>query len=87
MLALRVWLGTYALWGAQLLAKLSLGRSSRAAQDWALARTASRLAHSEIVWPDEREKSPAQVSQTTAPKEEIADSATRVEGSPLRAAE
>jgi multidrug efflux pump len=87
MLALRVWLGTYALWGAQLLAKLSLGRSSRAAQDWALARTASRLAHSEIVWPDEREKSPAQVSQTTAPKEETADSATRVEGSPLRAAE
>ena len=43
MLALRVWLGTYALWGAQLLAKLSMGRSSRAARDWALARTASRL--------------------------------------------
>ncbi|MBQ0748887.1 MAG: efflux RND transporter permease subunit [Roseovarius sp.] len=87
MLALRVWLGTYALWGAQLLAKLSLGRSSRAAQDWALARTASRLAHSEIVWPDEHEKSSAQVRQTAASNEEKADSATRVEGSPLRAAE
>ncbi|MGR3700387.1 MAG: efflux RND transporter permease subunit, partial [Roseovarius sp.] len=87
MLALRVWLGTYVLWGAQLLAKLSMGRSSRAARDWALARTASRLAHSEIVWPVEGHNASAQVSYPTASRQEPTDSATRVEGSPLRAAE
>ena len=73
MLALRVWLGTY--------------RSSRAARDWALARTASRLADSEIVWPVEGHNASAQVSQPTASRQEPTDSATRVEGSPLRAAE
>jgi multidrug efflux pump len=87
MLALRVWLGTYVLWGAQLLAKLSMGRSSRAARDWALARTASHLAHSEIVWPVEGHTASAQVSDPIASRQEPTDSATRVEGSPLRAAE
>ena len=56
MLALRVWLGTYAMWIARLLAKLSLGRSSRAAQDWALNRAARRVRAPEIVWDDAPEK-------------------------------
>ena len=53
MLAVRLWVSTYALWLARLLARLSLGRSSRAARDWALAREASRIRAPEIVWADE----------------------------------
>jgi len=53
MLALRVWAETYVLWVARLLARLSMGRSSRAAQDWALARAARRMQDTEIIWPDE----------------------------------
>ena len=52
MLALRVWFVTYVHWFAQLLAKLSMGRSSRAARDWALARQARRIKAPEIIWDD-----------------------------------
>ncbi|AKS46548.1 multidrug efflux pump [Octadecabacter temperatus] len=52
MLALRVWITTYARWGAQLLSKLSMGRQSRAAQDWALSREAKRVKAPEIIWDD-----------------------------------
>ena len=52
MLALRVWITTYARWLARLLAKMSLGRSSRAAQDWALKRAARRAPPPEIIWDD-----------------------------------
>ncbi len=52
MLAVRVWVTTYARWIAQLLAKASMGRSSRAARDWALAREAKRVKSPEIVWSD-----------------------------------
>lgn len=55
MLALRVWLGTYALWISRLLAKLSLGSSSTAARDWSLRRAARRVKTSEILWPLEDE--------------------------------
>ncbi|ARU01072.1 efflux RND transporter permease subunit [Yoonia vestfoldensis] len=50
MLALRVWFVTYVQWAAQLLAKLSMGRSSRAARDWALARQAARVKAPEVIW-------------------------------------
>ncbi|TMM54252.1 efflux RND transporter permease subunit [Sulfitobacter sabulilitoris] len=52
MLAIRVWATTYVRWIARLLAKLSLGRASRAAQDWALQRDARRIASDEIIWDD-----------------------------------
>ena len=52
MLALRVWFTTYARWAAQLAAKLSLGKQSRAAQDWALSREAKRVKAPEIIWDD-----------------------------------
>ncbi|MCF6445416.1 efflux RND transporter permease subunit [Nereida sp. MMG025] len=52
MLALRVWVSTYAVWGGRALAKASLGKQSRAAQDWALAKEAKRLKHPEIIWDD-----------------------------------
>ena len=52
MLALRVWVTTYAHWGGQLLSKLSMGNSSRAAQDWALSREAKQVKAPEIIWDD-----------------------------------
>ena len=53
MLALRVWVTTYARWMGRLLAKLSMGRSSRAAKDWALACEAKRIKAPEIIWDDD----------------------------------
>ena len=50
LLAVRVWVATYAEWLAALLAKLSLGRASRAARDWALTRAAHRLDAKDILW-------------------------------------
>ena len=53
LLALRIWFVTYVTWIARALARLSLGRSSRAAQDWALQRAARRLKSPEIIWEDD----------------------------------
>ena len=53
MLALRVWVSTYAVWFAQLLAKLSLGRGSRAAQDWALRKQAKKVTATQIIWTED----------------------------------
>ena len=52
MLAIRVWATTYVRWIARLLARMSLGRASRAARDWALARDARRMKAQEIIWDD-----------------------------------
>ena len=41
---------TYVQWAAQLMAKLSMGTSSRAARDWALARQAARIKAPEVIW-------------------------------------
>jgi multidrug efflux pump len=53
MLAIRVWATTYVRWLAVLLAKLSMGRASRAARDWALVRDARRVRSHEILWDEE----------------------------------
>ncbi|WP_439155643.1 efflux RND transporter permease subunit [Yoonia sp.] len=58
MLALRVWIVTYAQWAAQLLAKLSMGRSSRAARDWALSRQARRIKAPEFIWTEDEPPAP-----------------------------
>ena len=55
MLALRVWVTTYAIWIARALARLSFGRGSRAARDWALNREARRIRHPEIIWAEPEE--------------------------------
>ncbi|MDO5756041.1 MAG: efflux RND transporter permease subunit [Rhodobacterales bacterium] len=52
MLALRIWLGSYAHWLARAAAALSMGRTSRAARDWALAREARNRITPEIIWDD-----------------------------------
>ena len=75
MLALRVWVTTYALWFARLLAKLSMGRTSDAARDWALKREARKVVAPEIIWDDE--SLPLPVTQKKPRKRQA----------PLRAAE
>ncbi|MCZ4262159.1 efflux RND transporter permease subunit [Limimaricola sp. G21655-S1] len=53
MLALRIWAARYAHWMSRLLARLSMGRGSRAARDWALRREARRIKAPEILWEGE----------------------------------
>ncbi|MEL6701941.1 MAG: efflux RND transporter permease subunit, partial [Pseudomonadota bacterium] len=53
MLALRVWVTTYVKWFATLLARMSFGRGSRVARDWALRREAKRIKSPEILWEDD----------------------------------
>ena len=50
MLSIRVWMGTYMEWVSRILARLSFGRGSSVARDWALARSARRAQSFEIVW-------------------------------------
>ncbi len=67
LLALRVWATTYARWVAQLLAKMSLGRASKAAQDWALEKDAQRLKTGILIWGDD-----AEPAQSPDPADELA---------------
>jgi multidrug efflux pump len=53
LLAIRVWASTYVGWIAQLLARMSMGRASAAARDWALQRDAKRSGSGELIWSDE----------------------------------
>jgi len=53
LLAIRVWASTYAMWVARLLARMSMGRASRAARDWALQRNARRQSPQELIWGDD----------------------------------
>ncbi|SEK49012.1 multidrug efflux pump [Roseovarius azorensis] len=84
MLALRVWAGTYLLWAARLMARLSMGRSSQAARDWALALAARRMQETEIVWPDEGQQGSGHADETESLKSLLAE---RDSANPLRAAE
>ena len=61
LLALRIWLSTYASWLARLLAAVSLGKTSRAARDLLLDRAARKIKAPEIIWddPDDTPKSAA----------------------------
>ncbi|UZD92459.1 efflux RND transporter permease subunit [Cognatishimia activa] len=56
MLALRVWFTTYVSWFFRLVARLTRGRGSKAAQDWALRRSAKRIKSPEILWDDEPQR-------------------------------
>jgi multidrug efflux pump len=59
LLALRVWVGAGAFATLRGLARLSLGRGSRAARDAALARAARRHQGEEIIWDDGLPAAPA----------------------------
>ena len=56
MLALRVWFTTYVAWFFRLLARLTRGRSSRVARDWALRRQAKTFRAPEILWDEDTGK-------------------------------
>ena len=88
MLALRIWAGVYVKWVSKGLAKLSLGRGSRVARDWALNIEARRVKAPEIIWGIEPEfdTAPAQ-AQAETPPDEPADPPKPPRGKPLRAAE
>jgi len=77
LLAMRIWVVTYARWTSQLLAKLSLGRASSAARDWALVREASHVLNTEIIW-----DFPSEVKPEENSKKELTAAST-----PLKAAE
>ncbi len=66
LLAMRVWAATYALWIARLLARLSLGRASRAARDWALQRQIRRAARAEVIWDFQEDLKPIEEIDPTA---------------------
>lgn len=52
LLAVRVWAGTYVVFLGRALGRVTGGRSSRIAQDWALRRAARRIKAPEIIWDD-----------------------------------
>ncbi|MEQ5870452.1 efflux RND transporter permease subunit [Sagittula sp. NFXS13] len=67
MLAVRIWAATYAKWIATQLARLSFGRGSRIARDWALAREAKRIKAPEILWEEiDRPSSPTEAQTLRA---------------------
>jgi multidrug efflux pump len=70
---------------------LSMGRSSRAAQDWALGQAARRARHDEIIWPDEDIPGPSEAPETGHAAPQIDDLKRvlheRQPQPPLRAAE
>ena len=70
LLAIRVWATTYAQWIARLLARMSMGRASRAARDWALQRDAKRSSTGELIWSEDALNPVApSVQQMQAPAE------------------
>ncbi|SHI81467.1 multidrug efflux pump [Shimia gijangensis] len=83
MLALRVWFSTYVSWLARLLARLSMGRSSRAARDWDLRRTARKVKAPLLLW-DEPE--PVEITKD-APALDSPDDTPSPDDKGLRAAE
>ncbi|MFY0619180.1 efflux RND transporter permease subunit [Shimia sp.] len=67
MLALRVWASTYFSWMMRLLARMSMGRASRAGEDWALRRAARKVHHPVLMWDedDTRDGLPPSVADTS----------------------
>ena len=61
LLAMRVWATTYVLWFASLLAKLSLGRASKSARDWALQKQARKATSNEVLWEIEDDEPSASI--------------------------
>ena len=79
-LALRVWFWTYAVGLFRLIARITGGRRSRIARDWAVRKAARQLKAPEIIWDDLSE--PAEVQY--ASDQGYPQMTTRT---PLRAAE
>ena len=93
LLALRVWLGTYAHWIALLAARITGGRASRAARDLALSRAMRRIRTAEIDWselalPEQMHPAPERAAQAAPGETEPDEPPSPGTGKPsLRAAE
>ncbi len=88
MLAARVWVTTYARALARLLGRFGMGRGSRAAQDWALRREASRVRMPVLLWTEEDEEGFASSTLLLGETHRIGRSdASSTPPLPLRAAE
>jgi len=103
MLAIRYWATHYVLALARLLGRLSLGRSSQAAEDFALRRAARRRGLPEMIWTEEdaateeapqepevetiAEAPPEEPEPSTEPEAEAEGADDPKPPSPLRAAE
>ncbi|SDW25463.1 multidrug efflux pump [Ruegeria halocynthiae] len=55
LLALRVWVTTYAVWLGKALARSTAGRSSQIAQDMAIGQSARDMQATEMIWTDENQ--------------------------------
>lgn len=87
MLALRVWVTTYVQWLARLLARMSMGRGSRVAQDWALRRAARRAPPPEIIWEPVPATGPSLPPEPVRAFREADDPGVAGEGAIIQAAE
>ena len=70
MLAIRYWATHYVLALARLLGRLSLGRSSQAAEDFALRRAARRRGLPEMIWTEDAPTEPPQEPEAETVKED-----------------
>ena len=53
LLAMRVWIVTYAVWLAKALLVLGAPRSAKIAQDWALSRSLKKVKQPNIIWDED----------------------------------
>ncbi len=86
MLALRIWSATYLQWLARVFAMFSMGRGSRAANDWALNIAAKRVRAPEIIWDEQNLKNSSRLPDADETSEISADDPENG-NKPLRAAE
>ena len=70
MLAIRYWATHYVLALARLLGRLSLGRSSQAAEDFALRCAARRRGLPEMIWTEDAPTEPPQEPEAETVKED-----------------
>ncbi|MEL7014287.1 MAG: efflux RND transporter permease subunit, partial [Pseudomonadota bacterium] len=92
MLAMRIWATTYVLWFAKLMERLSMGRTSTAARDWALNRQARASRYQDLIWDDGTGVLEPGFASETGDDAPGLDDIKRVldgpaEGGPLKAAE
>jgi multidrug efflux pump len=56
LLAIRVWIYTYAIWIARAFVVLGAPKQAKIAQDWILQRSVKRITNPEIIWSDLEDK-------------------------------
>ena len=83
LLAIRVWIGTYALWFGQLLSRVTSGRSGRTARDMRLRRSARKLPLHDLIW-DDLAPPEEDVPDTPVSREDLKAVLARIDGGDTR---